>query len=179
MTKTMTKRRHSERGNAMLVTMIIIAALLAGAAVVVSMQVESTRASGITKQGLESLYCAEAGLAAAHSTVAANYGLWGTTLQADPTGSTQPTWLDDSAFSHDIDGDGVDDFVVTIKDNDDEVAPAANDPTTDIDTKIFIISTCIKYPDTPKQVMELVKYAGGGTCYKSQEGGCNGNGNDN
>lgn len=175
----MNHRRQPERGNAMLVTMIIISALLAGAAVVVSMQVQATRASGVTKQGLESLYCAEAGLAAAHSVVASNYGLWANTLQADPTGATEPSWLGDSAFSHDLDGDGVDDFVVTIKDNDDELPPATNDLTTDIDTKIFIISTCVKYPDSPKQVVELVKYSGGGTCYKSQEGGCNGNGNDN
>ena len=171
-------RRQPERGNAMLVTMIIISALLAGAAVVVSMQVQATRASGVTKQGLEALYCAEAGLAASHSTVANNYSLWGPTLAADPNGAAEPTWLQ-TAFSHDLDGDGVNDFTVTIKDNDDEVAPTANDLTKDVDTQIFIISTCTKYPDTPKQVVELVKYAGGGTCYKSQEGGCNGNGNDN
>jgi len=171
-------RRQPERGNAMLVTMIIVSALLAGAAVVVSMQVQATRASGVTKQGLEALYCAEAGLAAAHSTVANNYSLWGTTIAADPNGAAEPTWLQ-AAFSHDLDGDGVNDYTVTIKDNDDEVAPAANDLTKDVDTQIFIISTCTKYPDTPKQVVELVKYAGGGTCYKSQQGGCNGNGNDN
>jgi type II secretory pathway pseudopilin PulG len=171
-------RRQPERGNAMLVTMIIVSALLAGAAVVVSMQVQATRASGVTKQGLEALYCAEAGLAAAHSTVANNYSLWGTTIAADPNGAAEPTWLQ-TAFSHDLDGDGVNDYTVTLKDNDDEVAPAANDLTKDVDTQIFIISTCTKYPDTPKQVVELVKYAGGGTCYKSQQGGCNGNGNDN
>jgi hypothetical protein len=173
----MTVRRHRERGNAMLVTMIIISALLAGAAVVVSMQVQATRASGVTKQGLEALYCAEAGLAAAHNTVAANYSLWSTQLQADPTGSSEPTWLQ-TAFSHDLDGDGVNDFTVTMKDNDDEVAPAVNNPSIDSDSQIFLISTCTKYPDTPKQVIELIKYAGGGTCYKGQEGGCNGNGND-
>jgi hypothetical protein len=173
----MMARRQRERGNAMLVTMIIIAALLAGAAVVVSMQVQATRASGLTKQGLEALYCAEAGLAAAHSVVAANYSNWATQIAIDPNGTTQPTWLGDTAFSHDLDGDGVDDFIVTIKDNDDETS-GLNDLTKDLDAKIFIISTCIKYPDTPKQVVELVNYSGGGTCYKSQEGGCNGNGND-
>jgi hypothetical protein len=169
--------RNPERGNAMLVTMIIISALLAGAAVVVSMQVQSTRASGVTKQGLEAMYCAEAGLAAAHNTVANNYSLWAPTLAADPTGANEPSWLQ-SAFSHDLDGDGVNDFKVTIMDNDDEVAPTANNRSVDIDTRIFIMSECTKYPDTPKKVIELVKFAGGGNCYKGQEGGCNGNGND-
>ena len=172
-------RRRSERGSAMLVTLIIISSLLAGAAVVVSMQLASQRSSGLTRVGLSALYCAEAGLSAAHATVAANYGQWNPTLLADPTGSTQPAWLGNAAFSHDLDGDGVDDFIVTIKDNDDETAPVPNDPTTDIDTKVFIVATCTKYSDTPKQVVELVKYTGGGTCYQSQEGGCGGNGNGN
>jgi hypothetical protein len=171
--------RQAERGSALLVTLIVITSLLAGAAVVVSMQLSSTQSAALTKTGLSALYCAEAGLAAAHPTVAANYGQWGATLQADPTGSAQPTWLSDTAFSHDIDGDGVDDFVVSIKDNDDELAPAVNDPTADTDLRVFIISTCTKYPDTPKQVEELVKYSGGGNCYQSQEGGCGGNGNSN
>ena len=172
-------RRNSQRGSAMLVTLIVITSLLAGAAVVVSMQISSTASTGLTRSGLSALYCAEAGLAAARPTVANNYGLWNATLLNDPTGSSQPAWLSDSAFTHDLDGDGVDDFVVTIKDNDDEIAPATNDPAVDLDTKIFIISTCTRYPDTPKQVEELVKYSGGGTCYQSQEGGCGGNGNSN
>ncbi len=175
----MAAHRVKERGSAMLVTLIVIASLLAGAGVLVSMQLTATQASGLGKSGMTALYCAEAGLAEAHITVAANYGLWNTTLAADPTGSTQPAWLDDTAFSHDLDGDGFDDFVITIKDNDDEIAPAANDPTTDSDTKIFLVSTCIKYPDTPKQIVELVSLSGGGTCYKSQFGGCGGNGNSN
>lgn len=175
---TAIRRRSSQRGSAMLVTLIIISSLLAGAAVVVSMQLASQRSAGLTKTGLSALYCAEAGLAAAHQTVASNYGLWNGTLLADPTGASQPAWLGNAAFSHDIDGDGVDDFVVSIRDNDDDY-PLPNDPTMDRDTKIYIVSTCTKYPDTPKQVEELVKYAGGGTCYQSQEGGCGGNGNSN
>ncbi len=163
----------------MMVTLIIITSLLAGAGVVVSMQLSSTQSTALTKNGLSAMYCAEAGLAAARPTVANNFGQWNVTLLNDPTGSTQPPWLGDTAFSHDLDGDGVDDFIVSIKDNDDEIAPIANNPAIDIDTKIFIIATCTKYPDTPKQVEELVKYSGGGTCYQSQEGGCAGNGNSN
>ena len=168
--------RPVERGSAMLITMIIIGALLAGAAVVVSMQMSSNRSTDLTRTGVSALYCAEAGLAAAHPTVAANYSQWAASLGS----ATQPAWLDNTVFSHDLDGDGVDDFTITIKDNDDEIAPAANVPGTDIDLKIFIVSTCTKYlPDNPKQVTELIQYTGGGTCYQSQEGGCGGNGNSN
>ena len=175
----MAAKRVSERGSAMLVTLIVTTSLLAGAAVVTSMQLSSTVSAGITRNGISALYCAEAGLAPAHPVVAASYGLWNATLAADPTGTNQPAWLGDAAFSHDLDGDGVDDFIVTIKDNDDELAPAANDPTTDSDAQVFLVSTCIKYPDQPKQIVELVSLSGGGTCYKSQFGECGGNGNSN
>src|SRR5436305_15175505 len=133
-------RRNSQRGSAMLVTLIVVSSLLAGAAVVVSMQLSATTSTGLTKNGLSSLYCAEAGLAAARPTVANNYGLWNSTLTNDPTGQTQPAWLSNTAFSHDLDGDGVDDFTVSIKDNDDEIAPVANNPAVDTDTRIFIMS---------------------------------------
>jgi hypothetical protein len=33
------------------------------------------------------------------------------------------------------------------------------------------VSTCIKYPDTPRQVKELVQVGGGGTNYTGQQGG--------
>src|SRR2546430_14927529 len=128
-------KRDSERGSAMLVTLIITTSLLAGAAVVVSMQLSSTTSTGLTKNGLSALYCAEAGLAAARPTVANNYGLWNSTLTNDPTGQAQPAWLSNTALSHDLDGDGVDDFTVSIKDNDDEIAPVANNPAIDTDTK--------------------------------------------
>jgi hypothetical protein len=175
----MIRQRQPQRGSAMLITMIVVASLLAGAAVLVSMQLASSRSTDLTRAGLSSLYCAEAGLAAAHPTVASSYNQWAATLIADPTGSTQPAWLNNTVFSHDLDGDNVDDFIVTIRDNDDEIAPLANDPTIDKDLQVFITSTCTKYPDTPKQVQELVKFTGGGGCYQSQQGGCNSNGNSN
>jgi hypothetical protein len=163
----------------MLVTMIIIVSLLAGAATLVSLQLSTTRSAGYTKQGMSSMYCAEAGLTAAHSMMAANHTSWAATLAADPTGSTQPSWLGDAAFSHDLDGDGVDDFKITIKDNDDEIAPAANNASIDIDDKVFLIATCTKYVETPSQIEELISYRAGGTCYDAQQGGCAGNANAN
>jgi Tfp pilus assembly protein PilX len=174
--------RHGERGSAMLVTMIIISALLAGAAVLVSIQLSSTKATELERNGLASLYCAEAGLRAAEPTVSTNYQTLvahlcyaGNAATTDCTGNT--TGLDNTVFSHDIDGDGVDDFRITLKDDDDE--STTNDPSTDINNKIFIVSTCIKYSDAPKQVMELIEYTSQAQCDPRQKGGCNNRGNNN
>ena len=171
--------RQRERGSAMMVTMIITIALLAGASVLVSMQVSSNRATDITKTGMSATYCAEAGLAVAAPVVAANYPLWAANLCTTRPYSTcaQPTFLNNTAFSHDLDADGVDDFIVFITDNDDEIG--TNDLTKDSDLKVFIVSRCTKYVDTPKEVEELVQYSGGGGGYHSQIGGLGGNGNDN
>lgn len=175
-------RREIQRGSAMVVTMIIITALLGGAAVLVSLQLGSEKATELERSGLASLYCAEAGLRAAEPAVVANYSAlvahlcWsGNATSTDCTGNT--TGLDNTVFSHDIDGDGVDDFRIILKDNDDETT--TNDPSTDSDSSIFIVSTCTKYPDTPKQVMELIKYTPAGSCDPRQKGGCNNRGNNN
>ena len=169
------RSRDPERGTAMLLTMILITSLLTGAVVIAAMQLSSGRSTELTRSGLSAMYCAEAGLTAARPTIMGNYDQWAGSLGA----TTQPTWLSNTAFSHDLDGDGVDDFAITIKDNDDEAPPAANNLAVDTDLKIFIVSTCIKFPDTPKQVSELVEYKAAANCYPSQEGGCNGRGNTN
>ena len=166
-------KRNPQRGAAMMVTMIMVGALLAGSAVLVSMQISSNRSTDLSRSSMSAMYCAEAGLSAARPVVAANYPLWNAALGQ----STEPSWL--SGIVHDLDGDGVADFVITLKDNDDEQSPAANDLTHDNDLKVFIVSTCTKYPDTPKQVEELAQYNGAGSCYQSQVGGCGGNGNSN
>jgi hypothetical protein len=164
--------RQSQRGSAMLVTLILISALLAGAAVLAAMQMSSTRSSDITRTGMSATYCAEAGLAAARSVVAANYGSWAGNLGT----GVEPTFL--NSMSHDIDGDNVADFTIYLRDNDDETN-GTNNTAVDNDLRIFIVSRCTKYPENMKEVEELVQYSGGGTCYQSQQGGCWGNGNSN
>jgi len=64
----------------------------------------------------------------------------------------------------------VSDYLVYIKDNDDELPPSPNDPKIDSDLRIFIVSRCTKYADTPKEVEELVEFSGGGTNYRAQQG---------
>src|SRR5688572_10505034 len=163
------RHRRRERGSAMLITLVIVAALLAGGSVLVSMQLSSNRATDLTRSGLAALHCAEGGLAEAHAAVAVNSTDWDAWLGT----GTEPTWL--NSIDHDLDNDGAADFIITLKDNDDEIAPTANNASDDIDSRVWIISTCLKYPDTPKQVSELVSLGATGRCYDSQKNGCGGN----
>lgn len=155
----------------MMMTLIVTAALLAGSAVLVSLQVGSNRGAELTRSGLTALYCAEAGISAARSAVAANYAGWAQYLGTN----TEPSWL--STIDHDVDDDGADDFAITLRDNHDE--GTANDPTKDNDLQVFVASTCIKFPETAKQLVELVRVSSGGNCYNAQLGGCGANGNAN
>lgn len=163
----------------MLVTLIIIGALLAGAGVLLSVQMASNRSSDLTRSGMSALYCAEAGLAAARQVVAENYMNWKAALCTTTT-CTEPTWMVDGIDAktfpkeHDLDGDGQADFTVWLRDNHDEFT--TNDPAVDSDLQVFLVSKCIKYTDTPKQVEELILFEGGTECYPGQLGGCSGGG---
>jgi hypothetical protein len=176
----MKQRRNRQRGSAMLVTLIVIGALLAGAAVLASLQMASNRSTDLTRSGMSALYCAEAGLSAARPVVTAHYPDWASALDASGQGTlTEPTWLSTGIGSHDLDGDNVADFEVYIKDNGDEPAASADNPRLDNDLQIFIVSKCLKYPDTPKQVEELILFNGGTACNPEQLGGQDNNGNKN
>ena len=136
--------RSRQRGSAMLVTLIIIASLLAGAAVIVGMQLQTNKSTDLTRSGMTALYCAEAGLEAAHPIVAQNYPLWNAQMCNQPMGfetACVPSGANPAAMlaaenlatpmfsggvvQHDLDGDGIPDFVLYLRDDDDEVAPTA------------------------------------------------------
>jgi hypothetical protein len=168
----MTKRK-SERGSAMLITLILMAAILAGAAVLVSMQLGANRATEVTRTGISALYCAEAGLTATRTTIAANRDNWDDYLGL----GTEPSWL--APIEHDLDGDGNADFIVTLEDDTDELPPTPEDPLLDTNGRVFVVSRCIKYVDFPREVRDLVGYQQQSNCYNSQRGGCAGNGNMN
>ncbi len=153
----------------MLVTMIVITALLAGAAALAQVQVRSTRGAQLDRASISALHCAESGLTAARATVAASYPLWNAVLGA----TAEPSWL--AGIDHDLDGDGVADFAITLRDDDE--LPV--DATRDNDLAVYIVSTCTKYPEVPTTVEELVRYNGAGSCYQAQLGGCGGNNNAN
>ncbi|HUS28297.1 MAG TPA: pilus assembly PilX N-terminal domain-containing protein [Kofleriaceae bacterium] len=162
--------RSPERGSAMLVTLIIITALMAGAATLTQMQLTSTRSSSLVRDKMASLHCAEAGLAVARAAVTANVTSWNSALAM----TTEPSWL--QSLPHDIDGDGVRDFTLRLRDNADETV---DNPNVDNDLAVFVVSSCVKFTDAPAEVMELVRFNGGGSCYQAQLGGCGGNSNAN
>ena len=166
MTRIISPRlRDPERGTILVLVITILAALLSAAAVALYLQVSSTRAAGITSRTRSSLYCAEAGLAAARSLIADQTTNWADLLSGNT--SAYP-WY---PIQGDIDDppDGVNDYIVTVRDNDDEFP---NDPTVDADDQIFIVSTCVKYPDSPREVLELVsRQVPPGYHYTDQGGG--------
>jgi hypothetical protein len=165
------RQRNGQRGSAMLVTMIVISSLLAGAAVLVSMQLASNRSGDLTRSGLSATYCAEAGLNIARPAVIANYQLWNAALAtcgAGPYPCAEPAWL--ASLNHDGSGGSGSDFTLYLKDNDDELPPSPNDLTHDSDLRVFVVSRCTKYGETIKEVEELIEYSGGGMNYRSQQG---------
>ena len=165
-------KRNSQRGSAMLVAMILMAALLAGAAVLVSLQISSSRSTDMTRTGITALYCAESGLTATRAAIALNQADWGTWLG---TGN-EPTWL--GVIDHDLDNDAgnTSDFTITLEDNNDEIPPTTEAPTADLDGMIFIVSRCTMFPDTPREVRELISFTEVTHCYGAQRGGCGANG---
>ncbi len=178
--------RNPERGSAMLVTMIIIASLLAGAVVLVSMQLSSSRSTDLSRSSTAAMYCAEAGLHAARAIVGtAETSDINAAIAASNGGAgtlTEPSWLSTGIGVHDANGDGVGgDYHVYIKDDDDEVANGAtNNPQIDINSKVWVVSICDIYPETPQALSELLDVSKeNATLYDWQAGGAFGNGNYN
>ncbi len=162
--------RRGEQGSTMIIVLVIMVALLGASAVALNLQVSNTKSAGLVRSSRTSLYCAEAGLAAARPILAENYAIWPDLLDLDP--DNDPTWY---PIQGDIDGDGEFDYEVIIRDNDDEPVTLPPDPTRDNDLRVFIQSKCIANPDTPREILELVIYEGGGTIYRDQTGQGSGN----
>jgi hypothetical protein len=179
--------RNSQRGSAMLVTLIIISSLLAGAIVLVSMQLASNRSTDLSRSSVTALYCAEAGLHAARVVVGTATAAQLDAAVADSAANTltEPGWLStaiNTVGDHDVNGDGVGpDFHVYLKDNDDEVINGvANNLADDIDSKVWVVSVCDLFPETPQVVSEMLDAAPqNGTMYDWQAGGAFGNNNYN
>lgn len=168
-----TRQRPRERGAVTLATvMIILVVLLAGTVVALHIQLADTRSAGLARQGHEAEFCAEAGLAAARDTVATNYTSWNTVLAGHGA-----AWY---PITGDLDGDGTIDYTVTIGDNDDELPPLTNDLTKDNDLRVFMSSTCNKFPASPRTVLELVSVQPASDGYRTQQGlGAGNSGNSN
>lgn len=159
----------------MLLVATILVALLAGGGVALYLQLQGTKSAGLVKAARTSLYCAEAGLAAARPIITRNQAGWDNVLDEDS--GNDPDWY---PITGDADNDGTSDFEVTIRDNDDERLPAANDPTKDSDRRVFAVSRCTRNADVMREVSELLIVSSGRHVYRNQDGGGGfNNGNQN
>jgi hypothetical protein len=158
----------------MVLVAVMLSALLAGGGVALYLQLQSTKSASLTKSRRTTLYCAEAGITEGQIQITSQSSLWPALLDEDA--GNDPPWY---PIVGDIDGDGRDDYRVTIADNDDETV-GANDPTVDRDSRVFLISRCLKDPEVPRTVRTLIDVAASGHNYRNQAGGGAGNtGNQN
>lgn len=166
-------RQSSQRGAALVITMIVVVALMSLAALALYLQTADTKAAQYSTSGRGALYCAESGLAGAQDYVMNNSGSWNAML--DSTTSNDPAGY---PVTGDLDGDGQDDWEVTIRDDEDEF-PSDN-PDVDSNRMVYIVATCLSYSDSPREIIELVGVEGGGTHYRNQSGqGASGSNNRN
>lgn len=144
----------------MVLVITMLAALLAVGAVMLSLQVNSTKSTALVKDSRSALYCAEAGIAFARNQLTASQSIWNDLLAGNPPAGFQ------YPLTGDFDQDGVDDFSVTIRDDGDDT-----DLTTDSNTTIIVISECTKFAGkAPATVMEVISMQGQGFSYRNQSG---------
>ncbi|MBI5545161.1 MAG: hypothetical protein HY901_14825 [Deltaproteobacteria bacterium] len=153
--------RKNERGSALLPVMLLgVAGLAVSAGLLAHSGSESERARR-TFKAKETLSCAESGLQYARLFFGRNYPLWDTYLSAaniakynimttnvagsalaaaDLTNTSEVAAMPQELFG-DIDGDGVNDFQIYMRDDVDEFPD--NDPTKDNNQRVIIGATCI------------------------------------
>ena len=146
----------------MLLVATVLVALLAGGGIALYVQLQGTKSATMVKSSTTSLFCAEGGVVAARPIIATNIGDWDTIL-----GGGSADWY---PVRGDLDADGVDDYEVTIRDNDDEAVATTNDPTVDVDQRVFAMGRCLK-SDVSRQVVELIVVSTGTYVYRNQAGG--------
>lgn len=163
---------NKQAGMAMVLVITILAALLAIGAIGLSLQLNSTKSTKLIKESRASLYCAEAGLAAARSLLVSNASSWNTILTETPNAVPAfPAWYPISRSLDDDDGSGIiddvgdsDDYEVTIADDGDD-----NDPLTDINRTIVVTSTCLN-DSVPSTIIEVISLGAEGDAYRNQSG---------
>jgi hypothetical protein len=165
--------RDGQRGAAMMVVLIVTTSLLIAGSLAVRMSASESKSTSYLSSSRRALYCAEAGLAATRATLGSGYTSWNGWLDGtNTTGYPLQGYIDHTQTA------GPFDWQVTIRDNDDEIA--TNVPTQDSDQTVFVLSTCLAYPETPRTVGELVSFTGGGLSYRNQSGqGASNTGNNN
>lgn len=139
------RKRQRQRGVAIILTMIVMASLLFGSIIATGLRMFGIRISGQGLASARTYYCAEAGLAAGRDYFRQHYADWNTYLSTGFSVAGQAA----------IDGVSLT-YTVTIQDNVDELPPLSNDPRTDLDKTVILVSTCTD-PDL-QDARELHQY---------------------
>ncbi|MBS2026261.1 MAG: hypothetical protein JST54_00030 [Deltaproteobacteria bacterium] len=166
------KVRKAERGSALLVAIGVSAVLLlAVSSLYLYASGQRERASRQTRE-LARVDCAEAGLQLARAFFANNVASWNTyladpshynpvpstwnTAPANPTSTALQTTSPYSQLFFDLDGDGKLDVYIYVRDNQDELPPAANNWAHDNDQNVIVGAACISGTLTPRLENGLV-----------------------
>lgn len=156
-------RASSQRGGAALVLLLVLSgvAALVGA-MAIRGSVSDVKVAGAMRTAKSAFYCAEAGINASRTWFGNNYTSWNAIFDpalADPAGYP---------VTGDIDGDGVIDYQVTLRDNIDEF-PTPN-ALADNDLTAIMVSTCVNPTMGARTLQEIVTANAHGTNYRYQAG---------
>ena len=156
----MSRARSRQRGAAMLVVMIIVSALMTAAGSAIYVSTGETQATVYAASTPPALYCAEAGLAGAPGRSPATTGSWGDVLDGTPATIRRGTRCD---------GDLRRDPTATaprLRGHDPRQrrrarADRERSATKDIDMQGLRRVACLRYPESPRSVTELIDYSAG------------------
>ena len=164
------KRPSSERGSAVLTTVVMIAVIMGVVtAIMAYANAERLRTISISRKTLR-LSCAESGLQFAKAYFGRQFSEWNAILaqpgiydpiysshhQYDPMGSLPPDFTDPSFQSAypqlfaDLDADSVPDIYIYSRDNQDEFSPAFMDPLRDNDQNLIVGAACFSKTLRPR-----------------------------
>ena len=161
--RTRRRRGRAQRGGAALVLLLVLSGVSALiGALAIQGAVSDLRVAGAMRASKSAFYCAEAGINASRTWFGANYASWNAIFDpgmADPAGYP---------VTGDLDGDGVADWSVTLRDNIDEF-PAPN-PLADNDLTAIMVSRCINPTMGARTLNEIVTSNAHGSNYRYQAG---------
>lgn len=148
------KAREREGGMAVAMIMVVLSALLLVGVLGMGLIMGNLRAAGAHRSAKSALFCAEAGLAAGKVFFSNNVGQWNSFL-ACASGVNCPSGYPLKGAAS---PDGAAAFSVSIVDNYDELPPQANDPSTDSDLTVILVSRCTDPDLPPRTLQEHITY---------------------
>ncbi len=148
-------RAMGDRGMAVAMMMTLLGAMLLMGVVSLGLMMASLRTAGSHRQAARAHFCAEAGLVAGRTFFAGHVGTWNTFLQCNvnPGAGCAGYPLTGSAAP-----DGSAAYSVSILDNYDELPPISNDPTTDSDMTVVLVSSCVDPALSGKMLQEYFTF---------------------